>query len=560
MDSISRDRLAPLFREQLLDITRKRPFPHQAAFWASLDGWLLTDKVVEQYDLPTLDLDPYFEARSPIPHGTTDVFVWSADEADPQYRIERRELTPRTDGNARFAADLASYKGGKSWQGGLVLAADLMVPGTEWDIIGMQYTICEPEFNYVADLLLGDDGLNLPVKGRDGFNGRMPDGSPYPSLWCTTYQNSVGVGRMKIALSNGSCLEAKSWESGEGLKGKERAGYLYAEAYQFGNIKPFATLKQNLQACDGKAIFATTPDDPWVDVLREMGESEMRQHRKWFCIGNVAREENPYTFDADEKEADASIMTREQHAIAWEGRLGTYVGSVFEYTRDQRIFTPQTHPDLFVNPGAEPTLENLYVPPTYRVVGGADTGTYSAACWAMFSDEDPATAFFIGEVCNYRYVATQIEQTSNYSMLNLYDDIKNVSDKIGARYVLYADPNSQFKNDAWVNGIRISKGSDKPEQRTERLRALFQHDRIFFAPWLKILPYECELAKYPPEETSTGRWRRIKERDHCLDGAEHICAIDPSGRPVKQGKQQLAIETILGVKQKMPTQPNPWNV
>jgi len=912
----ARDRLAPYYREAILDIKRQRPFPHQAAFWAAIDGWVLTEEVVESFPLASpSDLTPYYQLRTPIPHGTTDVLVWSGDEDDPDYRIERRRLTPRPQGPSRFAADLAAYKAGKavslstviptpsgykrmrdvrvgdkvfdetgrpcsvkwcspvhispqgcyrvtfddgtqivasgehewwtfdlqqraskvrqklayryganerrgsgtdehhqadditgsilttqemagnlrnkhgqivygiptakawraperslpldpyllgvwlgdghtsapyvtsddpevlyefekagfpikslsakyvwkierllpilksmnllhnkhvpadymlgsvaqrlallqglmdsdgycsergrcefcntnqkiaravyrlasslnikarfkvgratlngkdcgpkyrvfwqdvmpvfrlarklerlpettsskqrfryihsceripdepvkcievdspshlylageagipthnSFEGGILIASELMVPNNTWDIIGTQYTICEPEFLYVADVLLGDSGFNLPVKGQDGFNGKLEDGTPYPSLWCTSFQNSVGVGRMKIALSNGSVLECKSWESGEGLKGKERDGYLWAESYQFGTIKPFATLKQNLRARDGKSLFPTTPDHAWVDVLRQMGESDLKIHKQWFCHGDVKRQENPFTFDADEMEADRSIMTREQHAISWEGKLGTYIGSVFEHRRGQRQFNCETHPHLWRDVRKGPVFSNLLIPDSWTVRGGGDTGTKSAACWAAFSDDDPTEAFFVAGICNYRYVATQIEELRNYSMLTFYERVHEISAALGCRPSLYADPNSQFKSDWWNTGaVRLLKGTASQEHRTERLRALFQHNRIWIAPWMDILDYELEVARFPPEETSTGKWARVKKSDHMLDGAEHLAAQDPSGKPPSERAPMLAIESILNIRQKPASPQNPWGL
>ena len=163
----ARDFLARLNRERLLDVKRMRPLPHQAAVWAAFDGLVLSDSSIESFPIETVagspDLGLYYEFRTPIPNDATDVLCWSGNEDEPEYRIERRPLSLRGNGPARFVSDLAAYKAGKSFQAGVLLAAELLVPGIIWDIIGMQYTICEPEFAYIADLLLSE-GARVDTK------------------------------------------------------------------------------------------------------------------------------------------------------------------------------------------------------------------------------------------------------------------------------------------------------------------------------------------------------------------------------------------------------------
>ena len=504
-----RDRLAPRFRRQLWDAMGFTPFPHQAAIWAALEGYELTE----------------------IPTSVEHSMAVMLDDKS----IEQRMLLERQGGPARFAADLAAFKGGKSLGGAMFVAPELLIPGVSWDLVGAEYTSCEPEFGYILDALFSEQGFNLPLKKPD-----------HAGLYAVSVQNRPRAGVMVCKLSNGSQVEARSYERKEGLKGKMRDGYLGCEVYQLPGIVWFTDIKQNLTARNGKMISCTTPDSAWLEIYHELGnDAELTE---WFCVSGVARKQNPFTYSRREKEQDRRIMTREKHAIAHDGVLGQYVGSCYSYQRGQRVFNTETHPHLWKDPKGLPTRENCRIPVNWQIIGGGDTGSKYSSVVAAFSEADATNLFFLDELANYRYVATELEQDETMTLGNWYENSRKMSLHWGGDGSFWVDHNSQMKIDASISsGMTLLPARGGPEARTEILREYFQNDRVWFAPWLQILPYEIEMARYPPRETSTGVWRRIKEKDHTLDPAEHIAAQRGRGSKVKKAKKRTAIETLLGL-------------
>jgi hypothetical protein len=484
------------------------PFPHQCDLWLALDGYLLTPQVLLRWE----KIEQYLES----PHA----FLWmpgfTQDVQLGDKSVERRIVLPRPEGLASAAADLAAFKGGKSQQGADYVSGEMLVPGVRWDLIGWEYSTCDMEFGYIIENLFSAKGLNLPLKKP--LHG---------GLYAERYSNRPENGRMLCVLSNGAAIEARSWDRADALKGKTRDGYLYCEAYQLPGFKVYTEFKQNLDVRSGKAIFATTPDSPWVDVLDKLGHD--KSYPEYWCISGVGRDTNPYTYNERTMKQDQTLMTTEKFQIAYHGQIGEYIGSVFKYRRGQRLFTPQSHPDLWKDENGPSNIANLKIPPFYAKVAGGDTGTMRSAVLCAFDNNDPPNCFVIAEVPNYRYVATEIEDL-DIPPSDWYQMVRRTCNALGFRKTLYCDHNSQFKRDSVHYGINLVPGEKHPEARTEILREYFEHNRIFFAPWLEVLPFEVELAVYPDKSTSTGAWRREKKDDHSLDGLEHVCARRPSGR------------------------------
>ena len=501
-----RDEIAPRIRRQLWDKLGMAPFPHQAKIWAALEGYDLTE----------------------VPGEGMSIML-------PDRTLSSRVLQPRVGGPARFAADLAAFKAGKSFGGAMFVAPELCIPGVSWDLVGAEYTACEPEFGYILDALFSEKGFNLPLKKPN-----------HPGIYAVSIQNRPRAGVMVCRLSNGSQVEARSYERKEGLKGKKRDGYLGCEVYQLPGIVWFTDIKQNLQELNGKMISCTTPDSAWLEIYHELGADP--ELPEWFCISGVSREENPETYSEHVKETDRKIMTREKHAIAHDGVLGQYVGSCYSYQRGQRVFTTETHPHLWKNLEAGSTRENCRIPLNWQIVGGGDTGSKYSSVVAAFSSDEKPHLFFLDELANYRYVATELEQDETMTLSNWYEGSRQRSLYWGGDGSFWVDHNSQMKIDASISsGMTLLPARVGPEARTEIFREYFQHDRVWIAPWLEILPYEIEMARYPPKETSTGVWRRIKEKDHTLDPAEHIAAQRGRGSKVKAAKKTTAIEKLLGL-------------
>mgnify|MGYP003664773217 CR=1 FL=1 len=220
--------------------------------------------------------------------------------------VERMGITERPGGKAKVLADLAAYKSGKSWSGAF----------------------------YLAEFLLSDRGLGLPY---------------------TRYHNQPKSGRMLIEIkSTGARFECRSWAQKEMLKGQERDAYYFCESYMLPGLSAFKSVAQNLRKRRGSAIFTTTADRPWVTVFHERGHGQDPGFADWHCTCGVHARENPYTFSQQEYDRDhpqkGGLMTRDQFAVAWEGKLGEYVGRVYNYQRGQRQFTRETHPEWWAHP------------------------------------------------------------------------------------------------------------------------------------------------------------------------------------------------------------------
>lgn len=321
--TLTRDALIAQFRRRVATAADIVLFPHQADWQLASEGWTL------------VDAEP-----GPGQH-YTDVIV-PADTLGPRSTVQdhrvvntipcavvRRLIVPRDGGAAHVLADLAAYKAGKSFGTALWLAGFAILP-EKVHLIGFEYATSEPEFNYLADFLLSERGMNMKAD---------------------VFHNDRRAGRMRIKLADtGAEFEVKSWERKEGLKGKKVLCYCYCEAYQLPGLECYTTLAQNLRELRGFAAFPTTPDRPWVGIFHDYGHGH---DPDWHCTCAVDARCNPYTYDQRARDRDdpakGGIMTKERFAISWQGKLGSFIGRVYDLQRGDaaRIFTPATHPILW---------------------------------------------------------------------------------------------------------------------------------------------------------------------------------------------------------------------
>jgi hypothetical protein len=469
-----RDELIAAFREKVCERLEVAPFMHQRQVWLASEG-------LELNGIESL----------------TGVSIRLEDGT-----ITRVGTRPRPAGRARFLADLGAFKIGKSYGAALWGSGFACIPGAKVSLVGLEYNICEPEFSYICEFLLSARGLGLKAKS---FVNRPRQGDMYLE-------------------GNGAVFECRSWERKESLKGKENDAYIYCEAYQLPGIECFTSFSQNLRARRGYAYFATTPDRPWIKQLHELGHGA---DPEWHCTCSVGAEANPFTFDQKAKERDQKLMTREKYEIHYNGQMGDFVGRVFNFSRGQRVFDRNSHPFLFPRDNGS-LRESLVVPDGWEIVGGADTGTYYSAGLIAFSPE--GEAFVIDEFPNYRYVAGTPERDESLSIPTWARSISNRALQLGGRSSFWADANSQFKGELRNYGVALLPARVPVEARTEVTREYFEHGKIWLAPWLDVLPFEIENASWPEEASLSGKFARIKDRDHSLDWLEHILARRPFGR------------------------------
>lgn len=334
-----RDRLIAEFRAAVWAANDRTWFEHQAEWQLATEGWTL---------MPVA-----WRKHMAVGGGWfTEVLINEAEKLPndkPRARFDvngvpvvkvRRLIVPRAGGPAHVATDLAGYKAGKSYGGAFWLAGFAVIPG-KIHLVGADYGTSEPEFDYLAQILLGESGMNMPY---------------------LKFLNDRRTGRMLITLKTGCTYEVKSWERSGSLKGKKLLAYYFAEAHQLPGLEVLTTNAQNLREELGFAVFTTTPDTAWVSVLHEQGHGK---DPDWHCTCEVDSRCNAYTYDQRQRDRDDpekdGIMTRERFAISWQGKLGHFVGRVYDVTRGSRVFTVETHPQLwrltddgFVLSSAEP--------------------------------------------------------------------------------------------------------------------------------------------------------------------------------------------------------------
>lgn len=484
VDNDTRDALISLFREQLCLKMGVAPYLHQRQVWAAGDAQQLTGEISAD---PTKGLSVRLES------------------GEIAYAIAE----PRPEGRARFLVDLGAFKVGKSFGAALWGAGFGAVPGAKVSLVGLEYNICEPEFSYLAEFLLSARGMNLKPK---------------------SFVNRPRQGEMYLELSNGAVFECRSWERKESLKGKENDAYIYCEAYQLPGIECFTSFSQNLRVRRGYGYFATTPDRPWIQQLHELGHGG---DPEWHCTCGVPAEANPLAFDQKAKDRDQKLMTKEKFEIHYNGMLGSYVGRVFNYARGSKQFDHSSHPHLF--PSGVTSREALKIPDNWEIVSGADTGTFYSALTVAFDPD--GYAYVLDEFPNYRYLAGEPERDESLSIPRWAHGVVARISKLGGRPALWADPNSQFKGELRNYGIHLLPAAKPVEVRTEIAREYFEHNKIMLAPWLGVLPFELENAAWPDEASLSGKFARIKDRDHTLDPLEHILARRPLGRSIEHVSQ-----------------------
>jgi hypothetical protein len=496
-----RDAMMTEFRQRVFARMDFVPFPHQAEWILAGDGWLLGDG-------SPAEGEPRYEVRM------------------PDMSTEWRAITPRPGGRARVLADLGAYKAGKSKGGGMWATGFAAIPEARVSLVGLEYDICAPEFEYIVEALLSEQGMNLK----------------YDSL-----QNRPRDGRMWLDLPNGARYEAKSWERKDTLKGKEIDAYLFCEAYMLPGIECYTSVAQNLRARKGYGLFATTPDRPWVGAFHDRGHGLLPD---WHCTCSVPSSVNPFTFDQGAMDRDdpskGGLMTREKFAIAYQGKLGDYVGRVYNYQRGDtaHVFGLRTHPALFKDGATSATLANLKLPEGWVVIGAADTGAFMSGVFIAFSPE--GEAFVLAEVPNYRYVGGEPEVDPQSSIPSWAGTMELAMAAWNVRS-LWADSNSQFKRELANNhGITLRGSPANLETRTEVAREYLQARKVWLAPWLDVLPFELEAAEWPDAGSVTGRFQRLKRYDHTLDCFEHVLAQRPRGKRPAPKRPLLWVEEFAG--------------
>ena len=316
-DVRARDLAVTTYRRHVYTTAGIVLFPHQAEWQLATEGWTLLDA-------DPVDGDHYTTVRVSDPADT----MYVSEHRSQHTLCVPRRLVPRAGGIAHHAANLAAFKSGKSWSGAAWLTGFAIVPDAHVQLIGAEYSTSEPEFTYLVDFLCGERGMAMPYRSLvlDARNGRM-----------------------KLHLKTGALYECQSWENNKRLKGRRVDAYYWAEAYMLPGMMTYNSVSQNLREKRGFSIWTTTADEPWVAALHDRAHGV---DSDWHCTCGVDNICNPFTHDQRARDRDdpekGGIMTRERFEIAYRGRLGAFVGRVYEtYVRGSQQFSPRTHPEIW---------------------------------------------------------------------------------------------------------------------------------------------------------------------------------------------------------------------
>lgn len=274
--------------------------------------------------------------------------------------IETRLVVPRPHGAAHVLCDFAGFKGGKSYSAGAWPTGYSCLPDSNVVFVGIEQISCKMEFGYLADFLLSEDqGLGLEA---DVYRNEPRDGKMWLKLATSEHNASLGV-------PGGAYFEVRSYghttnnKKSKTLKGDKVDAYIYCEAYQLPGLFAYTSLSQNLRENDGFAVFPTTPDSAWLNVLHEKAhgipERRIPADPYYHCTCGVDARCNPFTFDQLARERDdpdnprGGLMTQERFRVHWGGQVGKPIGQVFDYNQSLHMFTPDTDAAYFTPESVE---------------------------------------------------------------------------------------------------------------------------------------------------------------------------------------------------------------
>ena len=159
------------------------------------------------------------------------------------------------------------------------------------------------------------------------------------------------------------------------------------------------------------------------------------------------------------------------------------------------------------------TLSDLRLPHDCQLYLAADTGTFLSALIVAIDTDNHAVA--LAEFPNYRYISDQCE-LNDISTPEWATTVVATMTRLGGIATAWADPNSQFKEEMRRYGLRLVGNKTRLETRVSIAREYFANERVHLAPWLQVLPYELENAKWPDLASATGKIGRASCRERVL--------------------------------------------
>jgi hypothetical protein len=177
----------------------------------------------------------------------------------------------------------------------------------------------------------------------------------------------------------------------------------------------------------------------------------------------------------------------------------------------------------------------LRIPDEWDLLVGVDTGTFMSAVIVAISP-DPYEALVLHEAPNYRYVGDGSIELLGLSIGQWSHELLTAWHALrpGEKCRAWCDANTQFATEFLHHGLILLRNPRQLEVRTEITREYFQHNKVRLAPWLTVLPYELQHARWPPDVNAAGHYRRLKEKDHTLDPFEHVLSRRPRSKRLRE--------------------------
>lgn len=171
--------------------------------------------------------------------------------------------------------------------------------------------------------------------------------------------------------------------------------------------------------------------------------------------------------------------------------------------------------------------ELLNLPPITVYGMGAHVGRFSSAVIVAAIPDNPLLV--LSEIPNYHYVGDgEIElfgvTSIEWAELVVREWSFYTTDQ---PCVAWVDPDTEFAREVARSKLRLRKNLKKgAELRTEVLREYFLERKIYFAPWLSVLPDEISGARWP-DEASASSQIRVAGKDYTLNALEMIVSRRP---------------------------------
>ena len=199
------------------------------------------------------------------------------------------------------------------------------------------------------------------------------------------------------------------------------------------------------------------------------------------------------------------------------------------------------------------TRDHLRLPPSTTFQVGAYVGRFSSAVIIALVPDHPV--FVVEEIPNYHYVGDGEIELAGMTTVEWGESVVRMmqfyTKRVGC--AAWVDPDTEFSKEMKRCKLRLRPNHNHgPELRTEVLREYFHDNKIFFTPWLKVLPYEIQRAQWPAEESSAYHVR-MTGSDYSLSALEQVISrrptavsLIPSAQPtfLSRLQQDRGIDTI----------------